>query len=380
MTRKFSILVAACFLPAAALGQYQYYFTDNFGTINPANWTQNGTGLTISNGLADVDPNNNGGSLIATAPAANDYEVRTVLNLTGAGSYVIYLRATPNSLLANGNPDTYYAVDLTNPTCTNGSCLAYLFVFKSVAGSLSVLSASQVTCRSGSVMRAVIHGTAIAVWMDSELYQLVGDTSIAKGQPGVGVINTAATSSLTQAQFGAIDTTPPYPVTQQSIGTSSFPNRVDLQWAGVTDTPNGIGLAYYDIYRNGTWLAHTIVPEFSDTTVSASTSYTYLIAPVDYHLNATPTTFTVQTAPPGSVDPRRVGVRPTGSYWGASSMGENLDLLSGNLNFSLPLLKPVSRGGWGVTLKLSYNSQNWRQDPGGTWLLGRDVGYGSGGG
>jgi len=31
-----------------------------------------------------------------------------------------------------------------------------------------------------------------------------------------------------------------------------------------------------------------------------------------------------------------------------------------------------------VGFNLTYNSQNWRQDPGGTWQLGEDVGYGYG--
>ena len=74
---------------------------------------------------------------------------------------------------------------------------------------------------------------------------------------------------------------------------------------------------------------------------------------------------------------RRIGVRPTGSYWGAS--GEQIDVESGNLNFSVPLLKAQSRGGWGVSFGLSYNSQMWRRDAAGhVWKLGGDVGYGLG--
>jgi hypothetical protein len=53
-------------------------------------------------------------------------------------------------------------------------------------------------------------------------------------------------------------------------------------------------------------------------------------------------------------------VRPDGAYWGA--MGEQIDTLSGNLNYTLPLLNPVARGGMSVPFALSYNSQNWRRD------------------
>jgi hypothetical protein len=75
-------------------------------------------------------------------------------------------------------------------------------------------------------------------------------------------------------------------------------------------------------------------------------------------------------------DPRRVGVRALGAYWGAS--GENIDTASGNLNFSTPLIKPFSRGSWSITFMLNYNSQMWRNSSGGTWLAGEDTGYGMG--
>ena len=44
----------------------------------------------------------------------------------------------------------------------------------------------------------------------------------------------------------------------------------------------------------------------------------------------------------------------------------------------MPLVKAMGHGGWSVGFNLTYNSQNWRQDPGGTWQLGEDVGYGYG--
>ncbi|MCZ2149713.1 MAG: hypothetical protein LC126_18290, partial [Bryobacterales bacterium] len=51
---------------------------------------------------------------------------------------------------------------------------------------------------------------------------------------------------------------------------------------------------------------------------------------------------------------------------------------SGNLNFSVPLVKAQARGGWGATFALNYNSQVWRKDAAATWKLGQDVGYGFG--
>jgi len=54
--------------------------------------------------------------------------------------------------------------------------------------------------------------------------------------------------------------------------------------------------------------------------------------------------------------------------WGAA--GEQIDLMSGNLNFSLPIATAKSRGGWSANFMLSYNSQMWRKDVGILHLLG----------
>jgi hypothetical protein len=74
-------------------------------------------------------------------------------------------------------------------------------------------------------------------------------------------------------------------------------------------------------------------------------------------------------------DIRRVGVRVNGEYWGM--MGEQIDMLSGNLSYSLPLLKA---GGRGVTANLacSYNSQIWKKDEQNTYLFSADLGCGYG--
>ena len=157
---------------------------------------------------------------------------------------------------------------------------------------------------------------------------------------------------------------------------------MDLQWQGVTDNTGGIGLYAYQIYRSdpnhptNVFIGGAFTPTISDETVSPSVTYTYTLQSVDWHWNVTSTVITVNTPPAGDNDPRQVGVRPTGSYWGGG--GENLDMRSGNLNFTVPLLTAQGRGGWTVPFNLVYNSENWREDTGGTWLLGRDEGYGFG--
>lgn len=79
--------------------------------------------------------------------------------------------------------------------------------------------------------------------------------------------------------------------------------------------------------------------------------------------------------PWASVNPRQIGVRLTGSYWGAA--GEQIDMHPSNLNYTQPLVKAQGRGDWGVRFP-PETRRTGRSDASGPWLLGRDVGYGFG--
>ena len=76
-------------------------------------------------------------------------------------------------------------------------------------------------------------------------------------------------------------------------------------------------------------------------------------------------------------------MQTTATTWGGG--GENINILNGNLNYTLPLLTAKARGGMSRPIALNYNSQNWRKDviSGSvgstvTWNYGRDLGYGYG--
>ena len=74
---------------------------------------------------------------------------------------------------------------------------------------------------------------------------------------------------------------------------------------------------------------------------------------------------------------RRAGLRPNGvgAYWGGGA--EQIDMLSGNLNYSLPLF---IAGGRGVNVRFlcSYNSQLWEHDNPDVIAYGIDTGVGYG--
>jgi hypothetical protein len=225
-------------------------------------------------------------------------------------------------------------------------------------------------------MRTVYSNGGILIFLDGVCYLHVGDGAISAGQPGVGAFGTPAGNSISSVALGPHDGTAPAVVDRNTLAVTAFPTSVEMQWQPPSDGASGVGLWRYLLYRNGTFLGLTQDPEYVDHGAAASQTYIYTILAQDQHANYSQLDFNVATPPAGSIDPRRTGVRPNGSYWGAG--GEQIDMLSGNLNFTLPLLQAKGRGGLSATLALNYNSQVWRQDAAGTWRFGKDLGYGFG--
>ena len=224
--------------------------------------------------------------------------------------------------------------------------------------------------------RTVIFGSNLWIFVNN--VRVVTQTvSASSGNPGIGGYGQPSGSGFLTTSLGHHDTAAPGQVVARTFASSLFPTSASLRWQGVVDDAAGVGVFEYLIARNGTPMGSSAGAEFADATVLPSTSYTYTIQAVDYHGNVgAGTSVTVTTPAAGAIDPRRVGLSNTGSYWGGG--GEQIDTLSGNLHFSLPVLEAQGRAGWKVPVGLVYDSQNWRQDGGQNWQLGDDVGFGFG--
>jgi RHS repeat-associated protein len=375
------ICLAALAAPLACAA-YQPYYSDALTSVNTANWYQNGTITTSSGGFTSTGA----GSLIskvAVPDGTSEYQVKMTLKLTASGGYYLaYLHGSSNAMAAGAPTGTYYAVQLAQPAFSGGACSGTLQIYSLDGNGVTILSSASIPCHDGMTITGVMVGGGVGgspqilVYCDDSFAMSAAVTSLPSGAPGVGVAYAPSGNSISKAELGPRDRIAPTAVNAQLVSVSAMPSQVDFQFQGVLDDPNGTGISNYALYRNGTWISDSRTPDFTDASVSAGTSYSYQIVAADFHTNTSSTTIAVTTPPASAIDPRETGVRPTGSYWGAS--GENIDMRSGNLNFSIPLLKAQGRGGWGVGFNLTYNSQNWRQDPGGTWQFGRDVGYGYG--
>jgi chitodextrinase len=99
----------------------------------------------------------------------------------------------------------------------------------------------------------------------------------------------------------AVDTAPPSAPTNLTANAASS-TRVDLSWTASTDN---MGVTGYNVYRDGTQVGTSTTTTYADTSLVASTTYTYVVRAVDGAGNisldsnsATVTTPTPDTTPP----------------------------------------------------------------------------------
>ena len=118
----------------------------------------------------------------------------------------------------------------------------------------------------------------------------------------------SSSTSGAQVNFLALERVAPTAVNAQTLGVSAVPNRIEMQWQGSADDPNGSGLWAYTINRDGVYFGQSFSPNFVDETVAAGTTHTYQIWAVDRHGNASAAlSSTLTAAPAGTTEPRRIG-------------------------------------------------------------------------
>ena len=221
------------------------------------------------------------------------------------------------------------------------------------------MGTTTMSCKNGMT----IHGVADAnnqvyFYTDASPFLGTQDFDITTGQPGIGVRNTTS-NTISLAQVGPLDTAAPGTVPTTQVSTNVNWRSVEMQWQGAADDIHGIGISGYNMFRNGTYLGFKRNSTFVDDTLSPSTTYTYAFTAVDLHNNSSgTTTFNITTPPLYQGSQWTTGVRSTGNYWG--SMGENIDLPSGNLNYTIPLLSAKSRPVEPVSTSLTIHSNGVR--------------------
>jgi len=120
------------------------------------------------------------------------------------------------------------------------------------------------------------------------------------------------------------DTIPPSTPTNL-IATAASPTLVNLSWNASTDN---VGVAGYNIVRNGVQLATTAMTTFQDTGTTGYTTYTYQIQAYDLGSNVSqPVTVTVKTPsssapnPPANMAGTTISAQQINLSWSAPTSG-----------------------------------------------------------
>jgi hypothetical protein len=295
------------------------------------------------------------------------------------GYYVQYLRASSNALTGTGN---YFSVELQNPTFgSTGLCTATLATYQSINSVVTQIWSTPVACHDGMQIRtAITTGYSAQITVNGSPYGAGFSSALSSGVPGIGGRSMPSANAISLVELGPHDGIAPSPVSASTITPLVTSSSVQAEWQGAVDDPNGTGVAYYYTCRVGGSCFWCADASFFDGTVQPSTTYTYQTSAIDFHGNWSSATNLVVTTPPANAansNPSNRGVRPTGSYWGGA--GEQIDIAGGNLNYTVPLVTAIGRGGLQATFNLTYNSQNWVVTSGTTsFPEGVDTGYGFG--
>jgi hypothetical protein len=393
MTRKRWIAVVGLGMAAALAWAYTYHNSDVFSSINTNNWHVNGTVSPSGIGLQGVGAG--GGAVISklTGMTEPHHEVKAKIKLaTGTGGdFVLFTRASSDAW--SWVAGSYYSVEWFNPSCDGaGACWGWIVLYKKLAGQQPVtLSANvAVTYNFTAEIRFVAIGSTLLVWVNDDIAFYIIDSDLTTGNAGVGARSTCSACAIERADIGHLDTAGPNAV--DNLTVSRFPSVTRLRWQVPLDnvqaggTNPGIGVGLYEIYKNGAYLTSLTntspqgqTVEWTDPAAPSPTAtYTYQVRAIDRHLSYG--TATSVTAPPAAVlttyDARQVGVKALGSYWGAG--GESIDLRSGNLNYTMPMVAGQIRGGGKAPVSLSHNTQSWQKLGSTEWRVGKDTGYGFG--
>ena len=375
---------------AAGFGQYAWDYSSNPVVADATRWSTSGSptygyyyGLNFSGSGGSLisipaipvqDPTT---GLVIPGTSSSDYEVTSTLALnSGGGTYIHFFRAGTGTVLAG--PTTcsgiYVSVEIVIPSGFTSPGPATVNFNKCVAGMISIPQRDD----HGDERH---DGSNYDAWAQSgPVPEQRGGRQCGGrheyGNPGVGGYGMPAGTGYTRINHGAPRSDSAEPGDFDHDFDQRFPTAVSLKWQGVTDDAVGSGVYEYKIKRNGAALGVSPTPEFTDNTALPSTTYTYSVFALDFHVNTgTWTTVTVTTPATGAIDPKRTGIYTTLKLLGRGRRADRY--AEREPEFLGAPAAAQARTGWTVP-GLVYKRRTGGRMAGSTGRLGNDVGYGFG--
>jgi chitodextrinase len=231
---------------------------------------------------------------------------------------------------------------------------------------------------NGDVMKATISGTnpvAITLYKNGTPIVQASDSGgncspggaagpFTSGNPGIGFYDNVDTnwskfgfSSFTASDgsSGSTDTTPPSTPANLSATVIS-PSQINLSWSASTDN---VGVASYEVFRNGSQITTTTQTSFSDTTVVPGVQYTYAVAAMDAAGNTSSQSVPVTIATSSGTDSTPPSIPTNLQSSNVSSTSLTVTWSSSTDNVAVAGYRVYRNGTQvGTTAAASYNDTN----------------------
>jgi len=229
-----------------------------------------------------------------------------------ATAYAVY------SELFGGGPTSPPPVDTTAPsapTSVKGTVTASTVALTWTASTDNVAVSGYQIFRGATQV-----GTSTTTsFTDTGLTASTAYTYTVKARDAAGNVSDASTAvTVTTSAGGTVDTTPPSaPTGLRSTGVTA--SSVTLTWTASTDN---VGVTAYQIYRDGTLVGQATSPGFTESGLTASTTYSYTVKARDAAGNVSASSSAVSaTTFGGSTTGNVTATYHTDSDWGAGFVG-----------------------------------------------------------
>jgi hypothetical protein len=216
----------------------------------------------------------------APSPTASGWLVTAPISYTfaTAGSKTLY--AWAKDAAGNVSASRSASVTITLPDTTAPTVTA--FTIPSIASALTISITSFTATDNVGVTGYLVNELATAPSPTTSGWSATAPISYTFATAGSKTLyawakDAAGNVSVSRSANVTIDTTPPTaPINLTAVATA--PTQVNLNWTASTDN---VGVAGYRVMRNGSQIAASVSTIYSDTTVTAGTTYNYIVRAYD---------------------------------------------------------------------------------------------------
>jgi poly(beta-D-mannuronate) lyase len=267
-----SCMLSFSLLPLATPAFAATLLTDDFESYSsfPAGAWTNASG----NGSWSIATD---GSKVAaqTSSTSNTYIVTNGTsswsNYTYAAKVKVGSTSVRNGIVARyTNSNNYYFLILYNGN---------LLLNKKVSGSTTTIQQVPFTANTSTFynLQLVVNGTTVQGYVNGTLMVQGTDTSLTNGVAGFYANGAVEYDDVSVTDSAVSDSQAPTVPTGLSASAASS-SQINLTWTASTDN---VGVTGYDVFRGGSLVGSTATTSYSDSGLSASTTYSYTVKSKD---------------------------------------------------------------------------------------------------